>query len=106
MPAVFGQPTYPTPTNQIAVTVGTTALQLIGANPARNGLVITNLHATQTLSVTNRQNATPASLAAGTITIPANTSVAFPSSTYPWVWTDVVNAIASGAGTPVTVTEF
>lgn len=99
------------PTNMIGVTVGTSAVQLIGANPARNGLIITNLHASQTLSISNRQNASPVSLAAGTITIPAATSVQFgwglgATNVLGFAWTDVVNAIASGSSTPVTVTEF
>lgn len=99
------------PTNMTAVTVGTTAAQLIGFNPARNGLIITNLHATQTISISNSQNAAPASLAAGTITIPAATSVQFgPGLAGPnlfgFAWTDVINGVASGAATPCTITEF
>lgn len=99
------------PTNMTAATVGTTAAQLLGFNPNRNGLIITNLHATQSISITNSQNASPVSLAAGTFTIPANTSVQFgPGLAGPnlfgFSWTDVVNAIASGAGTPCTLIEF
>lgn len=94
------------PTNITAVTAGTTAAQFLAANATRNGLTITNLHATQTVSITGRQTTTPVSLAAGTITIPAASSVSFPSAAFPFAWTDVVNGIASGASTPVTLTEY
>lgn len=108
--------TAPAPTNMAGFTV-TTAVQTIAQrNPARNGLIITNLHATNTLSVCNSQNAAPTSLAAGTITIPANSSVQFGAGLIPvsgavpqsfgFAWTDSMNAIASASGTPVTVTEF
>ena len=105
------------PTKMTAATVGTSAAQILGANPTRNGLIVTNLHATQTVSIANSGNAAPTSLGAGTITIPANSSVQFgwglspgPSGAtvgqFGFSWTDVVNAIASGASTPVTLTEF
>lgn len=94
------------PVKMTAVTGSGTAAQYLGASPTRNGLVITNLHATQTCSITNSGQATPVSLAAGTITIPAASSVAFPSATFPFAWTDVVNGVCSAGSTPITLTEF
>jgi len=105
------------PANMIGGSLGTAAVQLIGFNPARNGLIITNLHATQTMSIANSQNAAPTSLGSGTLTIPAASSVQFGAPgpflssggvllAFGFVWTDVINAIASGASTPWTITEF
>jgi hypothetical protein len=105
------------PVKMTGVTAGVSAQQAIGANPTRNGLIVTNLHATQTASISNSGNASPTSLGAGTITIPANSSVQFgwglspgPSGAtvgqFGFAWTDAVNVIASGASTPMTFTEF
>jgi hypothetical protein len=94
------------PVKMTAVTGSGSAAQYLGANPTRNGLVVTNLHASNTVSIANSSNASPTSLGAGTITIAAASSVAFPSATFPFAWTDVVNGIASAGSTPVTLTEF
>lgn len=100
--------TQTAPTKITAVTAGATAALALGANPTRRGLVISNLHATQTISISGSGNTTPTSLGAGTITIPAASTVVFGSGvgTYPWAWTDAVYCIASGASTPMTLAEF
>jgi hypothetical protein len=102
-----GETTVLAPTKMTSATVGTSAAQILGANPTRRGLAITNLHATQTISIASSSLSSPTSLGAGTITIPAASTVIFGgNTTWPWAWTDVVNAIASGASTLCTLTEF
>lgn len=99
------------PTTQLlpdatAATVGTSAATVLQPNPTRNGLLLFNGHASQTISIAPSSGAVPVSLAAGTLLIAAGATLFFGGPTFPVSWTDGIQAIASGASTPLTILEW
>lgn len=110
MPAP-GQNTQILP-NQTTVTVASSAggTLMIGANPTRNGLVITNRSAVIVTIVSLAQANVPVAGASGFgIDIAAGTSITLgpvANSAFPFPWTAGVQGIAASATAVCTVTEF
>lgn len=87
-----------------AVTVGTSSVQLIGANGARHGLTIYNQSA-NTLSVVPGTAAAVAN-AAGTINVAANGGMLTITCNDRFPCGNAFQGIASGTGSAITVWEY
>lgn len=91
--------TSPQPRNFPAPLVGTSAVQIAPANTSRLGIFVYN-PGTNTLSVFGADVVNPTLQGPGTMTILPGTGLELDG------WTNALQAIASGANSPVAVYEF
>jgi len=93
-----------------ALTIGASSAQVLPANAGRSSLWIHNPSAVggNTVSLCGAADGGPAGNGvatvngAGTITLPPGAFITVDATK----WTDAINAIASGGGTPLTIIEF